>query len=73
MARFVNRSFIQAIINIKKFHFEILITVYLENVWCFVYTILHQSVVIQGNSVSVLFTGLQAELPTILDSFLPLP
>ena len=42
---------------------------YLENAWCLVYEILHQSIVIQGNSVGVLFDGLLAELPTILDSF----
>ena len=42
---------------------------YLENAWCLVYEILHQSIVIQGNSVGVLFDGLLAELPAILDSF----
>ena len=30
---------------------------------------LHQSIVIQDNSVGVLFNGLLAELPAILDSF----
>ena len=29
--------------------------------------------VIQGKSVGVLFNGLPAELPAILDSFLPVP
>ena len=32
------------------------------------YTILHKSVVIQDNSVHVLFNGLLAELPAILDN-----
>ena len=30
-------------------------------------------IVIQGNSVGVLFNGLLAELPAILDSFSPVP
>ena len=55
--------------NIEKSRFEILNTVYLENAWCLIYEILHQSIVIQGNSVGVLFDGLLAELPAILDSF----
>ena len=42
---------------------------YLKNAWCLVYTIPHQSIVIQGNSFGVLFNGLLAELPAILDSF----
>ena len=42
---------------------------YLKNAWCLNYETLHQSIVIQGNSVGVLFDGLLAELPTILDSF----
>ena len=58
-----------AIINIEKSCFEILNTVYLKNAWCLVYEILHQPIVIQGNSVGVLFDGLLAELPAILDSF----
>ena len=37
------------------------------------HTILHHSTVIQGNSFGVQFNGLLAELPTILDSFLPVP
>ena len=37
---------IHTIINIGKSHFEILITVYLKNIWCLVYAILHQSIVI---------------------------
>ena len=61
---------IRAIINTEYSRFEILITVYLENAWCLVYEILHQSIVIQGNSAGVLFDGLLAELPTFLDSFL---
>ena len=32
---------------------------------------LHNSIVIRGNSITVLFYGLPAKLPTILDSFLP--
>ena len=55
--------------NIEKSCFEILNTVYLENAWCLVYEILHQSIVIQGNSVGVPLDGLLAELPAILDSF----
>ena len=66
---FAKRGLIHAIINIEKSRFEILNTVYLENAWCLVYEILHQSIVIQGNSVGVLFDGLLAELPAILDSF----
>ena len=58
-----------AVINIEKSRFEILNTVYLENSWCLVYEILHQSIVMQGNSVGVLFDGLLAELLAILDSF----
>ena len=34
--------------------------------WCLVSTILHQSVVIQGNSVGVLFNGLLAGLHTLI-------
>ena len=45
------------------------ITVYLENAWCLIYEILHQSIVIQGNSAGALFDGLLAELPIILDRF----
>ena len=56
-----------------KSRFKILNTVYLENTWCLIYKILHQSVVIQGNSIGVLFNGLLAELPAILDSFSPVP
>ena len=37
------------------------------------HAIIHHSTVIQGNSFGVLFNGLLAELPTILDSFLPVP
>ena len=42
---------------------------YLKNAWCLIYKILHQSVVIQGNSADALFNGLLAELPAFLDSF----
>ena len=63
------KGLIRAIINIEKSCFEILITVYFENAWCLVYAILHQSIVILGNSVGVFFNGLLAELPAILDSF----
>ena len=63
----------RAFINIEKSHFEILITIYLENAWCLVYTILHQSIVIHGNSVGVLFIGLLVKLSAILDSFSPVP
>ena len=69
ITRFAKRGFIRAIINIEKSRFEILITVYLENAWCLVYEVLHQSIVIQGNSAGALFNGLLAELPTCLDSF----
>ena len=69
VTEFVKRGLIHAIINIEKSRFEILNTVYLENAWCLVYEILHQSIVIQGNSVGILFDGLLAELPAILDSF----
>ena len=40
---------------------------YFKNTWSFFYAILHHA--IQGNSFGVLFNGLLAELPTILDSF----
>ena len=74
MTGFAKRGLIHAIINIEKSRFEILNTVYLENAWCLVYEILHQSIVIQGNSADVLFDGLLAELPAILDSFFsPVP
>ena len=74
VTEFAKRGHIHAIINIEKTRFEILNTVYLENAWCLVYEILHQSIVIQGNSVGVLFDGLLAELPAILDSFFsPVP
>ena len=63
---FAKRGLICAIINIEKSHFEVLNTV---NAWCLVYVILHQSIVIQDNSVGVLLNGLLAELPVILDSF----
>ena len=69
MTEFAKRGLLHTIINIEISCFEILNTVYLENAWCFVYAILHQSVVIQGYSVGVLFNGLLAELPAILDSF----
>ena len=69
VTEFAKGGLIHAIINIEKSRFEILNTVYLENAWCLVYEILHQSIVIQGNSVGVLFDGLLAELPAILDSF----
>ena len=71
MTGFAKRIFyIHAIVNIEKSHFEILITVYLENAWCLmIYAVLHQSIVIQGISVGVLLNGLLAELPAILDRF----
>ena len=61
------KDLLHAIVNIEKSHFEILITVYLENAWCLmIYAVLHQSIVIQGISVGVLLNGLLAELPAIL-------
>ena len=60
-------------INIEKFCFETSITVYLKNAWCLIYTILHQSIVIQGNSVGALFDGLLAELLAVLDKFFTSP
>ena len=69
MTGFAKRGLIRTIINTEKPCFEILIIVYLENAWCLVYKILHQSIVIQGNSAGALFDGLLAELLTILDSF----
>ena len=66
---FAKRGLIRAFINTEIFRFEILIAVYLENAWCLVNQLLHQSIVIQGNSAGALFDGLPAELPTILDSF----
>ena len=64
---FAKRGLIRAFINTEKSLFEILITVYLDNAWCLVYQLLHQS--IQGNSAGALFDGLLTELPAILDSF----
>ena len=66
---FAKRDLIHAITNTEKSCFEILITVYLKNAWCLIYKILHQPIVIQGNSAGALFDGLLAELPAILDSF----
>ena len=66
---FAKRGLICTIINTEKSRFEIIITVYFKNAWCLVYEILHQSIVIQGNSAGALFNSLLAELPTILDSF----
>ena len=66
--RICQKGLIHAIINIEKSRFKILNTVYLENAWCLVYAILCQSIVIQANSVCVLFNGLLAELPVILDN-----
>ena len=60
VTEFAKRDLIHAIINIEKSRFEILNTVYLKNAWCLV----HQSIVIPGNSVGVLFDGLLAELLT---------
>ena len=54
---FAKRGLIRAFINIEKSRFEILITVYLDNAWCLVYQLLHQSIVIQGNSAGALFDG----------------
>ena len=70
MTGFAKRGLIRAIINIEKSRFEILITMCLENAWCLVYEILHQSIVIQGNSAGALFNGLLAELPTFWIVFL---
>ena len=44
---------------------------YLKNAWCLIYKILHQSIVIQGNSADALFNRLLAELSAFLDSFFP--
>ena len=73
VTEFAKRGLIHAIVNIEKSRFEILNTVHLENAWFFVYEILHQSIVMHGNSVGILFNGLLAELPGILDSFSPVP
>ena len=66
---FAKRGLIRAITNIEKYRFKILNAVYLENAQSFFHAILHHSTVIQGNSFGVLFNGLLAELPAILDSF----
>ena len=68
VTRFAKSGLIRAFINTEKSRFEILITVYLDNAWCLVYQLLHQSIVIQGNSAGALFDCLLAELPAILDS-----
>ena len=69
MTGFAKRGVIRAFINTEKSRFELLITVYLDNARCLVYQLLHQSIVIQGNSAGALFDCLLAELPAILDSF----
>ena len=66
---FAKRGIPRTIINIEKSCIEALNTVYLENAWYLVYEILHQSIVIQGSSIGILFNGLLAEFPAILDSF----
>ena len=48
-----------------KYRFEILNAVYLENAWCHLYAILYRFVVMQDNSMDVLFNGLLDELPNI--------
>ena len=53
------KSLICAIKIIEKSHFEILITVYLENAWCLFYEIFLQSIVIQGNMAGTLFNTVQ--------------
>ena len=67
--RICQKGLMHAITNIEKSRFKILNTVYLENAWCLVYEILHQSIAIQDNLVGVLLDGLLAELPAILDGF----
>ena len=57
----------------SKYQFEILNAVYLESAQRVFHAILHQSTVTQGNSFGILFIGLLAELPSILDSFSPIP
>ena len=57
MTGFAKRGLIRAF---EKSRFEILITVYLDNAWCLVYQLLHQFIVIQGNSAGALFDGLLA-------------
>ena len=52
-----------------QYQFEILNAVYLENAQRVFHAILHRSTVMQGNSFDILFIGLLAELPAILDSF----
>ena len=47
----------RTIINIEKSYVEILNNVYGENAWCLICAILHQSIVMQGNSAGVLFNG----------------
>ena len=64
--RICKKGLIRAFINTEKSRFEILITVYLDNAWC---QLLHQSIVMQGNSAGALFDDLLTKLPTILDSF----
>ena len=52
------QGLIRIIINNEIVCFEILNTVCLENAQCLVYTILFQSIAIQGNSIELLFIGL---------------
>ena len=66
MTRFVKKDLR---LTVVKFRFEILNTMYFENAWCLVYAILHLYIVLQDNSIGILFNGLLDELPAILDSF----
>ena len=54
----------------QKYSFEIFNSIYLENKQSYLHVFLHKYIAIQVNSLRLLHTGLLAELPTILDSFL---
>ena len=69
MTGFAKKGLIHAIINIWKYRFEILNAVYLENAQRVFHAILHHSTVMQGSLFGILFIGLLADLPAILDSF----
>ena len=70
---FAKMCVVHKITNNYKYHFEILKAVNLQNALCIFYVILRQSIVIQGNSIGVLSSGLLAELSAILNGFLPIP
>ena len=54
---FAKSGLIRAIINIKKYNFEIFNLIYLENDWSCLLMFLHKSIANQCNSLYLLYTG----------------